>query len=128
MFSEGEKEFLLEHKICRLATVSAGGQPHNVPVGYAFDGNRFYVTTDHGTRKLKNLRQNRMVALLVDIPKKPRRAVMVQGSVDMLESGAEFEEAAGFVAEQRGWRRWREGEQVVLKITPAKKSSWGLED
>ncbi|MFQ5951629.1 MAG: hypothetical protein ACE5KH_06055 [Candidatus Geothermarchaeales archaeon] len=52
---------------------------------------------------------------------------MVQGSRQLLESGEEFEEAAGFVAEERGWKRWREVEQVILKIIPTEKSSWGLE-
>lgn len=127
MFSEKEREFLHAHPICRLATVSENGLPHNVPVGFAFDGQYFYTTTDPGTKKLKNLKLNNKVCLVVDVPEKPRRAIMVQGEAELIEKGEAFREAIETIVRLRG-RDWgaTEGEQIAIKIKTSKKISWGL--
>jgi PPOX class probable F420-dependent enzyme len=128
MFTEAEDQFLRAHSLARLATVSPDGLPHVVPVGYAFDGRLFYASTKPGTRKLRNLRANPHAAVLVDEPGKPRRAILIQGIIDQLENGAEWQEALGIIVGQRGasWG-FREGEQVILRLRPITKVSWGLQ-
>ena len=126
MFSDAEIDFLKSHWVCRIATVSPEGWPHNVPVGFAFDGKSFYATSDSGAKKLKNISRNNRVCLIVDVPKEPRRAVMVQGLATLVEGGEEFARINEFISQQRGWEKWEEGKQIAIKIEPTKKLSWGI--
>lgn len=125
-FTPAETAFLNSHSICRFATVSAEGQPHNVPVGYAFDGQLFYVSTRYGTKKLQNLRGNPRVALIVDEPPKPRKAVVVQGICELLEKGADFNATLRKIVEQRG-EKWgfKEGEQSSSRCSRSRKPAGG---
>jgi PPOX class probable F420-dependent enzyme len=70
---EGEaRERLTAARVARMATVSAAGQPHLVPITFAVDGERIYTAVDHkpkttsNLRRLRNIQANPMVALLVD--------------------------------------------------------------
>src|ERR1700742_1805946 len=66
------RERLGAARVARLATVSATGQPHLVPVTFAMDGDLIYTTVDHkpkksaNLRRLRNIRENPRVALLAD--------------------------------------------------------------
>jgi nitroimidazol reductase NimA-like FMN-containing flavoprotein (pyridoxamine 5'-phosphate oxidase superfamily) len=127
-FSEREKAFLIEHSICRFATADSQGQPHIVPLGYAFDGNMFWMTTGPNSKKHRNLKDNPRVSLVVDEPKKPRKAVVVLGEASVYENGSDFERGIEMISRLRGWRRWKPGEQIVILVAPTKKTSWGIEE
>ncbi len=127
MFSDPEIEFLKSQWVCRIATVSPEGWPHNVPVGFVFDGKAFYITSDPGNKKLKNMARNNKVCLIIDVPKSPRRAIMVQGLATLAEHGEEFERITEYISKEKGWKKWKEGEQVAVSIEPTKKLSWGIE-
>jgi PPOX class probable F420-dependent enzyme len=59
-------------RVARLATADANGRPHLVPIAFAVDGDRVYSAVDAkpkrttALRRLRNVRENPMVALLVD--------------------------------------------------------------
>jgi PPOX class probable F420-dependent enzyme len=59
-------------RVGRLATVGGDGQPHVVPVTFAVDGDLIYTAVDYkpkksaNLRRLRNIRENPRVALLVD--------------------------------------------------------------
>ena len=59
-------------RVARLATAGGDGQPHLVPVTFAVDGDLIYTAVDYkpkkstNLRRLKNIRENPQVALLVD--------------------------------------------------------------
>ncbi|HXO09967.1 MAG TPA: TIGR03668 family PPOX class F420-dependent oxidoreductase [Solirubrobacteraceae bacterium] len=59
-------------RVARLATADRAGVPHVVPVVFAVDGDRIYMVTDAkpkrttDLRRLRNVRENPAVALLVD--------------------------------------------------------------
>ncbi len=125
MFSRDEEAFLKDQWICRLATITGDGWPHNVPVGYAFDGEAFYISSDPDARKVRNIRSNPRVCIVVDVVE-GKRGVMIQGEAALIESGREFEEAMELMERQRGWRRSRPGEQVIIKVKPVKKTSWRI--
>jgi len=63
---------LANGRVARLATVGGDGQPHVVPVTFAVDGDLIYTAVDHkpkksaNLRRLRNIRENPRVALLVD--------------------------------------------------------------
>jgi len=127
-FTSTETRFLKKNEIARLATVSADGMPHVVPVSYIFRDNAFLIAVDYETKKLRNIRRNRNVALVVD-GLGPNRAVMVQGQAEILEKGSEFVQAYELFYKQFSWVRadpWKEGEAPFIRINPAAKASWGL--
>jgi PPOX class probable F420-dependent enzyme len=127
-FKPAERKFLEENEVCRLATADGGGMPHVAPVCYIFHDGAFYIATDYGTRKYRNLRENPRAALVVD-HYKPHRAVAVQGRVEILERGEEFRKIREMFYRKFKWARddpWEEGEAPIVKLIPEKKSSWGI--
>ncbi len=57
MFTEGERAYLKEQQLARIATTSKSSQPDEAPVGFDFDGEYFYVgsTNQLNTNKYKNI-------------------------------------------------------------------------
>jgi PPOX class probable F420-dependent enzyme len=59
-------------RVARLATVGGDAQPHLVPVTFAVEGDLIYTAVDYkpkktaNLRRLRNIRENPRVALLVD--------------------------------------------------------------
>ena len=110
-FSERESKYLKEQRLGRIATVSPDIQPHVVPVAFEFDGSHFYFGGWNLEKSLKfrNIRQNNKVAFVVDnlVSVDPWRV-----------SGVETKGIAEITK--------RNGHESV-KITPLKKSSWGIE-
>jgi pyridoxamine 5'-phosphate oxidase family protein len=112
-FSEAEAQYLADNFLGRLATASAAGQPHVVPVSYRFDGRAITFGGWNLTRSLKfrNLIANHRVAFVVDeiVSVRPWRVkgVEVRGTAKPLQSD--------------------EGVTDV-SIIPLNIRSWGLEE
>jgi len=118
--------FLRAHEVCRLATASKDAKPHVVPVIYAIDGENIIIAIDYGTKKLKNVRENGMVALVVD-DYRPNRAVMVEGECKILERGKEYLRLLQVLFDRFEYYRknpWGEGESPILEIRPTKAVMW----
>lgn len=98
-FSQPEREFLDSQRIARLATVSAAGWPHVMPVMYTLreDGG---LEFDADGVKLRNIEASGRAALVVDAMG-PKRGLSVQGSCQVI------------------------GHERAL-LTPSHKFSWGL--
>lgn len=130
MFSKAEIDYIEEETTCRLATPSKDAVPHVTPVIYVYDGKHFYIAIDYGERKLKNMRENRKVALVIDDTLKMRsRGILVQGEVEILERGADYKYGLKLLFDRfEMYRRnpWGEGESPILKIEPKSKASWGI--
>jgi len=126
--SESEIQYLNKSEICRFATSSKDRQPHVVPVSHLYNDGHIYVAVDYGTKKLKNLRENPKAAMIVD-SYSPMRAVMIQGSVKLLEKGEEYREIYKLFHSKFAWVRrdpWKEGEAPFVKMTLTHKVSWGF--
>lgn len=125
-----ELDFLKSHELARMATASRECSPHVVPVIYAMDGEDMVVAIDYGTRKLKNLRENSKVALVVDdyAPKQGVQAgVMVEGKSQLLERGKEYRRLLRILFEKFEYYRrnpWKEGESPIVVIRPINVVSW----
>ena len=127
-FTSAERHFLEKHEIARLATISAEGTPHVVPVSYVFRDNVFLIVVDYGTKKYRNLLRNSKAALVVDTSS-PNRAIMIQGHAEIFEKGLEFRRAYEAFHKRFTWVRadpWNEGEAPFIRIKPVKKTSWGF--
>lgn len=127
-FTPKETAFLNKNEVCRLATASRDTSPHVTPVCYLLQDGNFYIATDYGTKKYKNVLKNPKAALVVDVYK-PHRAVTVEGEAEILGRGEEFRRVRELFYRKFDWARkdpWDEGESPILKIKPLKKASWGL--
>jgi nitroimidazol reductase NimA-like FMN-containing flavoprotein (pyridoxamine 5'-phosphate oxidase superfamily) len=78
-FTRAEKRFIEDNDVARLATAGPDGIPHLVPDCYAHSSDAFWVATDYGTRKYRNLQRNDKVALLIDFGNASNRGILVQG-------------------------------------------------
>jgi len=130
-FSDKEIQFLRNNEICRVATVSPGNIPHVVPVSYIFMDNLLFFATDYNTRKYKNLKENKNVAIVIDIyDSTHNRAVAIQGTREFIERGEDFKKMYDIFYRKFEWVRqepWKEGEAPFVAVKPFRKISWGLE-
>jgi PPOX class probable F420-dependent enzyme len=127
-FTAKEEAFLKSNEVCRLATASKDGMPQVTPVMYALDGIGFVIAVDYGTKKLKNVKENPNVALVVD-KLRPTRAVTVEGTCEVLERGAEYRRLLELLMNRFEFYKknpWGEGESPIFRITPKKAVSWGF--
>ena len=131
-FTKNEEKFLLEKEVCRVAT-SHNDVPHITPVSYIYENGFFFIATDYDTRKFKNLKVNKNIALAVDVYNSSveNKAVVVQGTRDIMEGGKKFEKLYQKVDRKFEWVRndpWKEGEAPFIKAKPFRKVSWGLDE
>src|SRR5207245_8487824 len=72
--TEAEITFVAAQRVARLATADADGNPHVIPVCYAFDGTHFYTPLDEKPkrvsetklRRVRNIEVRPQVALVID--------------------------------------------------------------
>jgi pyridoxamine 5'-phosphate oxidase family protein len=124
---KAEKDYLVSKELCRLATASADATPLVTPVIYALDSKNIVIVTDYGTKKLKNLRENPKIALVVD-DYHPNRGVIIFGNCELHEKGKEYLRLLRILfAKFETYRRnpWGEGESPILKIIPTRIVSCG---
>jgi nitroimidazol reductase NimA-like FMN-containing flavoprotein (pyridoxamine 5'-phosphate oxidase superfamily) len=130
-FSDKEIQFLDNNEVCRVATVSPDNIPHVVPVSYIFIDSLFFFATDYNTRKYRNLKENKNVALVIDIyDSTNNRAVAIQGTGEFIERGEDFKKVYDIFNRKFEWVRqepWNEGEAPFVAVKPFRKISWGLE-
>ncbi len=129
-YTKNEEKFLLENEACRMAT-SHNDIPHISPVTYIYKDGFFFIATDYNTRKYKNIKTNKKIALSVDIydSSVENKAIIIQGDVDIIERGQEFKDLYQIFNARFEWVRrdpWKEGEAAFLKIKPFKKVTWGI--
>jgi pyridoxamine 5'-phosphate oxidase family protein len=114
--SASEKQYLQNGPpLGRLATVDHEGKPHNVPVGYLYDETTGTIDI-HGreltrTRKFRNARANPHVCIVIDdvLPPWRPRCVVIRGTAQTFDGGADPEQ------------------EPMIRISPVKVTSWGLE-
>ena len=115
LFSEKEVEYLKSQRLARIGTASKDGVPDVAPVGFDFDGTHFFVGGMHLTKthKYKNVLQNAQVSLVIDDLKSIEpwhpRFVKIFGTADLVTRD-------GYL-----------GQAQYIRITPRRKTSWGLD-
>ena len=130
IFNKKEQKFLLENEVCRVST-SHNEVPHVTPVAYIYEKDFLFFATDYETRKYKNLKVNNRIAASIDIYNSSieNKAVLVQGTADIIEKGREFRNLYQKFYKKFEWVRkdpWKEGEAPFIKIKTFNKISWGL--
>jgi PPOX class probable F420-dependent enzyme len=104
-------EFIVGGRVARLGTADATGQPHVVPICYAFDGATFFSAVDAkpkrtpaaGLRRVRNIRENPRVSIVVDEYDEDwsrLRYVIVQGEARILTAGAAYRRGVELLLEK----------------------------
>ncbi len=141
VLSPEEASFLVRQRVARLATAAASGEPHAIPVCYAFDGRRAHIALDEKPKdvpptrlkRVRNILENPRVALVADRYSEDwdlLAYVMVRGPAELTEPGLPEHDAA--VRLLRGkyhqYERMAIEENPVISILPSRVASWGALD
>src|SRR5437879_6855587 len=124
-------------RVAHLATADKNGCPHVVPICFVFDGNYFYSPIDEKPKRtapeklkrVKNIRENAQVALVVDHYDEDWRKlsyVLVSGKARVLLSGAKHRNAVRLL--RRKYRQYRSmaiERRPVICIAPTRLRAWG---
>ena len=135
--SPADRAFLHQARVGHLATASADGVPHVVPVCFVFDGACVYSAIDAKPkrvsapklRRLQNIQANPRVSFLVDRYDedwKRLRYVLIFGRAEILESGQDHERALTLLREKYAQYRTMSGfgQGPVIRLTPERVTSW----
>ena len=125
--------FIRSQRVARLATVSADGTPHNVPICPVVLASKIYFASERAAHKVRNLERNPRVALAFDHYDenwKHLAGAMIVGTGVVTARGAGFRRAR-----QALYRKYRqyagfapiaEDGSVIICVTPTASFSWGL--
>ena len=133
-----DAEFLRYARIGHLASVNPAGQPHVIPVCFAFDGRTVYSVLDRKPksapvtrlRRVKNILANPKVSLVVDHYEEDwarLRYVLLLGAAELLTEGDEWAASLGLLREK--YPQYREMDLAgspVIKITPERFVCWSF--
>jgi len=124
-------------RVAHLATADKNGCPHVVPICFVFDGNYFYSPIDEKPKRtapeklkrVKNIRENAQVALVVDHYDEDWRKlsyVLVSGKARVLLSGASHRKAVTLLRRKYSqYRKMRIDRLPIILIRPTRMTSWG---
>jgi nitroimidazol reductase NimA-like FMN-containing flavoprotein (pyridoxamine 5'-phosphate oxidase superfamily) len=134
--------FLEKPLMARLATAVPSKenpelfQPHNVPVWFYWDGESLLISAFQSTRKVKEVRRNPYIAVLIDVMDAIDgvTAVLFEGKCELITAPAQVAElsriiytrymgAEGVLAEApQSWIV--DPENSILRLTPTRLLTW----
>ncbi len=120
VFRPAEIEYLASQRLGRLATVGPDGLPHVVPVSFRYnpDADSIDIGGHHfaARKKFRDVQRTGVAALVVDdvLPPWQPRAVEVRGAAATLDTGGKAING--------------DFDDPVIRITPRRIVSWGLEE
>lgn len=137
--SPAQDSFLRSARTGHLATADEQGQPHVIPVCYAFDGESIYSVLDakpkttplRNLRRVRNILANPQVSLVVDHYEedwKQLQYIMVWGKAELLESGQEWAQAIAILREKYPqYESMDLDDSPVIKIDPSRFVPWSFQ-
>ena len=136
MLSDQQRRFLAAGRVGHLATADRAGVPHIVPVCYALERASVYITIDEKPKRrdiplkrVRNLLENPRFSFVVDRWDEDWSGlgwVMLRGSAEILESGAEHDRAQVLLRERYMQYRTMALEGLpVLALRIERATGWG---
>ena len=124
-------------RVARFATIDQRGNPHIVPVCFAWDGERAYIALDEKPKRVaptdlqrvRNILANPEAALIVDYYNDDWRRlawVLLRGQATLLDVGSADHEAAVAALREKypQYRAMAIERQPVIALTPQRVRSW----
>ncbi len=120
--------FLSEPHIAVVATSGPAGKPHAMPIWYAWRDGKLLFHTGPDSKKLRNLRGNPRISVVVDTKVAPYKVVVIEGRATIAagDPALAVEIAVHYLGEKLG-RRYVEqsgGPGSLVTVTPGKIISW----
>jgi nitroimidazol reductase NimA-like FMN-containing flavoprotein (pyridoxamine 5'-phosphate oxidase superfamily) len=121
-------------RVCRIATVGRDGRPHVVPVCHAADNGRIYFGTDRDSLKVRHLKANPNLTVVVDVYAEDwsgLKGVMIQGSAALIDRGPRFRKIRDLI--YRKYPQYpkaaalSERDSTMVEVTPLHVTSWGFD-
>ncbi len=132
------KTLLSEQVLARMATCNPKTlQPHVVPVWFEWDGQCLWISAFSSTRKIKDLKKNPMISVLIDTdrPGEPAHAVLLEGKAELITDPAVVQERSRSIytlymgAEgvlDPAPQSWIvDPENTIIKLSPSQAYAWG---
>lgn len=130
---KAEREFIAYQRVCRVATVSKDGRPHNVPVCPILEGDRVFFGSASDGVKVHNVRATGRAALAYDEYTEAwagLKGILIWGTAKVIEAGPRFRRIRKLL-----YQRYPQYEKeapleergsVIIEVTPTRTFSWGL--
>ena len=120
--------FLSEPHIAVVATTGPSGKPHAMPVWYLWRDGKVLFHTGPESKKLRNLRKNDRISVVVDTKTAPYKVVVIEGTARELtgDLNLSHEVAIHYLGQKMGEAyaaRSSEPSRLV-EVTPTKVISW----
>ena len=121
-------------RVCRVATVSASGVPHLVPVCHIVADGKIYFASGNDAKKVLNLKASPRVTVTVDLYSDDwtnLKGAMVQGTARLIEKGPRFRKIRTLLyakyPQYPDEAALDESDSVIIEVTPIHIFSWGVE-
>ncbi len=118
-------ELTREPLLAVLSTVNPDGTPQSTPLWYHYDGEYLICACYSHRIKVRNIRQNPEVALVVVDTVAAAEGLIVRGTAEVIEDGAEeatIRNAVRYLGEKDGREKGAQinagGPRVKIRITP----------
>jgi nitroimidazol reductase NimA-like FMN-containing flavoprotein (pyridoxamine 5'-phosphate oxidase superfamily) len=129
---------LVQPVLARIATSDLiTGQPHVVPVWFAWDGESLWISAFRSTRKVKELQKNPLCSIVVDTASSGTEnwGVVLEGEAELVTEPQEFlEEMTTRIYTRylgpdgvldKDPQSWiKDPENLLIKLTPENTYSW----
>ena len=137
--TETEAVFVQTQRVGRLATADAAGNPHVIPVCYAFDGTRFYIPLDEKPkrvsesklRRVRNIVARPQVALVIDQYSDDWTQLcylLIHGHAALIPPETTYIHSQALLLLRERYQQYQSmalEKYSVIAITPAEVISWG---
>jgi PPOX class probable F420-dependent enzyme len=123
--------------VARLATADTRGQPHVIPICFAFDGRDFFSPIDEKPKRvaagklkrLNNIRNNSQVSLVIDHYDENwshLAYVLIMGEAKVMQRGVKHRKAVALLRKKYSqYRRMAIHERPMIVIRPRRLITWG---
>lgn len=137
--SEPVRRFIDAHRVARLATADAEGQPHVIPFCYALDRGHVYFVVDakpkrrtgKPLKRIQNMLENPRAAIVIDDYDDDWTKlayVLLRGDASLVRDEAEYDRVLGRLRERYPQYRAMTltfAANDMVRITPTKVNAWG---
>jgi len=131
MTKEELVSFLEEAHFARLGTINKDGTIHIAPIFFKYDDGQIFMATQDPSRKVRNIKRNNQVTILIDTTDVPFKGVLIYGTAALDYEDVISKRIAIFEkrlcredAETYAKRLSNKWECVILRITPERIASF----
>lgn len=120
--------FLSEPNIAVVASTGPAGKPHAMPIWYAWRDGKVLFHTGGNSKKMRNLRKNPQVSVVVDTKDAPYKVAVIEGTARELpgDNALAREVAIHYLGEKLGASYSERSSEpgTLVEVTPTKVISW----